>query len=326
MDDALVTVAPTGTKPEGSASPVGNSTPQQPKEPASRWKQVRLGRKSAVSEVLGTAEGPAHGVMRVYEATIEYHLVSLGDDVKLDRPEKIYRYMADILEKFPMNETLWVVLLNRKGKAIARHLCTSGTLTGSLVHPREVFRPAFLAGASSVVVVHNHPSGDSNKQKLELTWIGKENRPKLEPRILLGDEEKAYHAKHRVGDNDIFDNRLIFGDNLLALKALEQEFTGKIRCVFIDPPYNTGSAFEHYDDGIEHSLWLGMMRDRLELLKRLLREDGSIWITIDDNEAHYLKVLCDEVFGRNCFITSLVWRSTDNSNNDAKQFSVIRGF
>ena len=168
MDDALVTVAPTGTNPEGPTSPVGTSTPQQPKEPASRWKRVRLGKKSAVSEVLGTAEGPTHGVMRVYEATIEYHLVSLGDDVKLDRPEKIYRYMADILEKFPMNETLWVVLLNRKGKAIARHLCTSGTLTGSLVHPREVFRPAFLAGASSVVVVHNHPSGDPSPSSADL--------------------------------------------------------------------------------------------------------------------------------------------------------------
>ena len=103
----------------------------------------------------------------------------------------------------------------------------------------------------------------NKKQKLELTWIGKENRPKLEPRILLEDPEKSYHAPHRVTDKDIFDNRLIFGDNLLALKALEQEFAGKVKCVFIDPPYNTGSAFEHYDDGIEHSLWLSLMRDRL---------------------------------------------------------------
>ena len=100
----------------------------------------------------------------------------------------------------------------------------------------------------------------SRKQKLELTWIGKENRPRLEPRILLEDRERSYHAAHRVTDHDIFDNRLIFGDNLLALKALEQEFTGKVKCVFIDPPYNTGSAFEHYDDGLEHSVWLSMMR------------------------------------------------------------------
>ncbi len=103
-------------------------------------------------------------------------------------------------------------------------------------------------------------------QKLELTWIGKENRPKLEPRVLLEDPEKSYHAPHRVTDHDLFDNRLIFGDNLLALKALEQEFAGKIKCIYIDPPYNTGSAFEHYDDGIEHSLWLSLMRDRLEIL------------------------------------------------------------
>ncbi len=142
----------------------------------------------------------------------------------------------------------------------------------------------------------------NKKQKLELTWIGKENRPKLEPRILLEDPEKSYHAKHRIGGNDIFDNRLIFGDNLLALKALEQEFAGKIKCVFIDPPYNTGSAFEHYDDGVEHSVWLSLMRDRLELLRNLMSSDGSIWITIDDNELHYLKVLCDEIFGRSNFV------------------------
>lgn len=159
-------------------------------------------------------------------------------------------------------------------------------------------------------------------QKLELTWIGKEKRPKLEPRILLEDPEKSYHAKQRVTESDIFDNRLIFGDNLLALKALEQEFTGKVKCVFIDPPYNTGSAFKHYDDGLEHSIWLGLMRDRLEIIRRLLADDGSLWITIDDNEAHYLKVLCDEVFGRANFISNVVWRSSDNSNNDAKTFSV----
>ncbi|WBM38239.1 site-specific DNA-methyltransferase [Alcaligenes faecalis] len=161
-----------------------------------------------------------------------------------------------------------------------------------------------------------------SKQKLELTWIGKEKRPKLEPRILLEDTEKSYHAKQRVSENDIFDNRLIFGDNLLALKALEQEFSGEVKCVFIDPPYNTGSAFTHYDDGLEHSIWLGLMRDRLEIIKRLLSDDGSLWITIDDNEAHYLKVLCDEVFGRRNFIANVVWRSSDNSNNDAKTFSV----
>lgn len=156
----------------------------------------------------------------------------------------------------------------------------------------------------------------AGKQKLELTWIGKENRPRLEPRILLEDPEKSYHAPHRVSDNDIFDNRLIFGDNLLALKALEQEFTGKIKCIFIDPPYNTGAAFEHYDDGVEHSLWLSLIRDRIELLHSLLCDEGSLWITIDDNEAHYLKVVCDEIFGRSNFVATFAWEKDKGRRND----------
>lgn len=157
-----------------------------------------------------------------------------------------------------------------------------------------------------------------SKQKLELTWIGKEKRPKLEPRILVEDPEKSHHANHRVTSADLFDNRLIFGDNLLALKALEQEFSGKVKCVFIDPPYNTGSAFTHYDDGLEHSIWLGLMRDRLEIIRRLMSDDGSLWITIDDNEAHYLKVLCDEVFGRINFVSNVVWQKKfqAQSNSD----------
>jgi adenine specific DNA methylase MOD len=158
-------------------------------------------------------------------------------------------------------------------------------------------------------------------QKLELTWIGKEKRPRLEPRILLEEAEKSYHAKQRISDSDIFDNRLIFGDNLLALKALEQEFSGKVKCVFIDPPYNTGSAFSHYDDGLEHSIWLGLMRDRLEIIRQLLAEDGSLWITIDDNEAHYLKVMCDEVFGRGNFVASVIWEKSDSPKMDSRYFS-----
>jgi len=161
----------------------------------------------------------------------------------------------------------------------------------------------------------------NNKQKLELTWIGKENRPRLEPRILLEDQEKSYHAAQRVTDKDIFDNRLIFGDNLLALKALEQDFAGKIKCIFIDPPYNTGSAFTHYDDGMEHSIWLSLMRDRLDLLRTLLSNNGSIWITIDDNESHYLKVLCDEIFGRVHFIGAVIWEKSDSPRMDAQYFS-----
>lgn len=152
-------------------------------------------------------------------------------------------------------------------------------------------------------------------QKLELTWIGKHKRPKLEARILLEEADKSYHAKVR-SEKDVFDNRLIFGDNLLALKALEQEFTGKVKCVFIDPPYNTGSAFTHYDDGLEHSIWLGLMRDRLEIIKRLLSDDGSLWITIDDNEAHYLKVLCDEIFGRGNFVANIVWNHRKSVQSD----------
>ncbi len=147
----------------------------------------------------------------------------------------------------------------------------------------------------------------TRKQKLELTWIGKDVRPKLEPRILVADDSKSYHAKKRVSDNDIFDNRLIFGDNLLALKALEQEFTGKIKCIYIDPPFNTGQAFEHYDDGVEHSLWLGLMRDRLELLHRLLAEGGLFWIHLDDSEVHYCKVLLDEIFNRSNFIAQITY-------------------
>ncbi len=160
-----------------------------------------------------------------------------------------------------------------------------------------------------------------SKPKLELTWVGKDQRPRLEPRILLADPAKSYHAAAKVTDQDFFDNKLIFGDNLLALKALEREYAGKVKCVFIDPPYNTGSAFTHYDDGLEHSIWLGLMRDRLEIIRNLLSDDGSLWITIDDNEAHYLKVMCDEIFGRRNFITSFIWRKVDSPNDNKGSIS-----
>jgi adenine-specific DNA-methyltransferase len=151
-------------------------------------------------------------------------------------------------------------------------------------------------------------------QKLELTWIGKGNEPKLEPRILIEDPSKSF------GDPKS-ENMLIHGDNLLALKALEQQFAGKIKCVAVDPPYNTGSAFQHYDDGIEHSLWLSLMNDRIKMFHKLLANDGSIWIAIDDNEAHYLKVLCDEIFGRQNFIANVIWEKADSPRMDAKFFS-----
>lgn len=132
-------------------------------------------------------------------------------------------------------------------------------------------------------------------QKLELTWVGKDEPINVEPRILLHDASKDY------GDPNT-GNMLIHGDNLLALKALEQEYAGRVKCIYIDPPYNTGAAFELYDDNLEHSIWLNLMRARLVLLRMLLSEDGTIWIQIDDEEQAYLKVLCDEVFGRANFI------------------------
>lgn len=117
------------------------------------------------------------------------------------------------------------------------------------------------------------------------------------------------------------DNLLIQGDNLLALKALIPFYAGRVKCVFIDPPYNTQSAFEHYDDRLEHSQWLSLMYPRLVLLRELLANDGSIWVSLDDNEAHYLKVLMDEVFGRSCFVANLVWEKADSPRNSARQFS-----
>lgn len=140
----------------------------------------------------------------------------------------------------------------------------------------------------------------TKKQKLELTWIGKDEELNLEPRILIEDPDKSY------GD-PASENMLIHGDNLLALKALEQDFAGKIKCIYIDPPYNTGSAFEHYDDNLEHSTWLNLMKPRLELLKVLLSEDGVIFVQIDDNEQAYLRILMDEVFGRSNFISTFIW-------------------
>jgi adenine-specific DNA-methyltransferase len=145
----------------------------------------------------------------------------------------------------------------------------------------------------------------AKKTKLELTWIGKEHRPKLEPRILLEEPDKSHHANHRVSDGDLFDNMLIRGDNLLGLKALEQEFAGKVKCVYIDPPFNTGDMFENYDDGLEHSIWLSQMRDRFELFHRLLSDDGSIFVHLNDDELDYCKILLDEKFMRKNFVNRI---------------------
>lgn len=157
-------------------------------------------------------------------------------------------------------------------------------------------------------------STNKQLQKLELTWIGKGEEPKLEPRILIENPEYSYGVHSS-------ENMLIHGDNLLALKALEQDYAGKVKCIYIDPPYNTGNAFQHYDDGVEHSLWLSLMKPRLDIFRNLLSIDGSIWISIDDDECHYLKVLCDMVFGRNNFINNVIWEKKFSPQNDAKWLS-----
>ncbi len=137
--------------------------------------------------------------------------------------------------------------------------------------------------------------------KLELTWYGKEQPIVVEPRLLI--ENTA--LSNCANDPDT-ENMLIHGDNLLALKALESKYAGQVKCIYIDPPYNTGNAFEHYDDGLEHSIWLNLMRPRLTVLRNLLATEGLIFIQIDDNEYAYLKVLCDEIFGRTNYLNTLV--------------------
>lgn len=159
-------------------------------------------------------------------------------------------------------------------------------------------------------------------QRLELTWIGKGEDPAIEPRILLHDPSKDY------GDPNT-ENMLIHGDNLLALKALEQEYAGQVKCIYIDPPYNTGAAFGHYDDNIEHSSWLNLIKSRLLILWNLLNENsGSIWISIDDYEQAYLRILCDEVFGRKNFIAQIVWQKRYSRENreaigDAHEYIIV---
>ena len=158
-------------------------------------------------------------------------------------------------------------------------------------------------------------------QKLELTWYGKDEPMQIEPRLLIENVELS-NCKPKSKT----ENMLIHGDNLLALKALESQYAGKVKCIYIDPPYNTGSAFEHYDDNLEHSTWLGLIKPRLELLRILLNDNGSIWISIDDDEGHYLKVLCDEIFGRNNFVSTVIWEKKFSPQNDAKWLSDSHDF
>ena len=171
---------------------------------------------------------------------------------------------------------------------------------------------------------------DRKLQKLELTWVGKYDEQKpLEPRILIENPEYSYgEVEEGVLPNGRpwKGNMLIHGDNLLALKALEQDYSGCVKCIYIDPPYNTGNAFEHYDDGVEHSIWLSLMSERLILLRNLLSEDGSIWISIDDDEQAYLKVMLDEIFGRQNFVNNVIWEKKFSPSNDAKWLSDSHDF
>ncbi|CAG0944017.1 MAG: hypothetical protein EFKGCFLK_01844 [Rhodocyclaceae bacterium] len=144
----------------------------------------------------------------------------------------------------------------------------------------------------------------------QLTWLGDEQAKRAARGVPYRLLEKV--SRHGTAQAP---NWLIRGDNLEALKALLPFYAGRVKCVFIDPPYNTRSAFEHYDDNLEHSQWLSMMLPRLELLRELLAEDGSIWVTIDDNEGHYLKVLMDEVFGRGNFVANVFWQKTHTREN-----------
>lgn len=157
--------------------------------------------------------------------------------------------------------------------------------------------------------------------KLELTWYGKDEPIRVEPRLLI--ENTA--LSNTAADPDT-QNMLIHGDNLLALKALESKFAGQVKCIYIDPPYNTGSAFEHYDDNLEHSQWLNLMRPRLEILRSLLSDSGSIWISIDDDEGHYLKVLCDEIFGRSNFVSTVIWEKKYAPQGNAQWFTDSHDF
>lgn len=160
--------------------------------------------------------------------------------------------------------------------------------------------------------------------KLELTWYGKDEPIRVEPRLLIENTELSNTAADPETQN-----MLIHGDNLLALKALESKFAGQVKCIYIDPPYNTGSAFEHYDDNLEHSIWLNLMRPRLEILWNLLDGTvGSLWISIDDSEQAYMRVLCDELFGRHNFVAQNVWQKRYSRENreaigDAHEYIIV---
>ena len=146
-----------------------------------------------------------------------------------------------------------------------------------------------------------------------LNWMGREKATKSVKEVVMKILREDKSLSYGSGDNV-----LVHGDNLEALKALLPFYAGQVKCIYIDPPYNTGSAFEHYDDNLEHSTWLNMMYPRLKLLRDFMREDGSIWISIDDREGAYLRVICDEIFGRQNFVSNISWQRTYSTRNDAK--------
>jgi adenine-specific DNA-methyltransferase len=162
--------------------------------------------------------------------------------------------------------------------------------------------------------------------KLELTWIGKDDeRPAIEPRIFIETPEYGYGTPEEgilPNGKPWHGNMLIHGDNLLALKALESDFANQVKCVYIDPPYNTGNAFTQYDDCIEHSLWLSLMHRRIQILHNLLSNDGVLFINLDENEQAYCKVICDEVFGRNNYVGDLIWQKRKGGGNDSRYFAI----
>lgn len=174
-----------------------------------------------------------------------------------------------------------------------------------------------------------------HRGKLELNWVDKgdiivtkfDDNGKTYPASYfqgqVTDEElmpRELELIETVGDPDS-ENMLVWGENLIALRSLEREFAGKIKVIYIDPPFNTGQDFQNYEDGLEHSIWLSMMKPRIELLHRFLCNDGSLWISIDDDEGHYLKALCDEIFGRKNFVANVIWEKKYSPQNDAKWLS-----
>lgn len=153
--------------------------------------------------------------------------------------------------------------------------------------------------------------------KLELTWVGKENTIKVEPRILIENPQLS-----NTTNDENTENMIIHGDNLLALKALESKYSGQVKCIYIDPPYNTGNAFDKYEDGLEHSIWLNLMYQRLRILYSLLSEEGAFFCNLDEQEHAYMKIVLDEIFGRNNFVGDIIWRKRKGGGNDSRYIAL----